>query len=210
MSGQGVVETVSCMRIQKRDPIDKNDQPTCSKRLKVDTQNSGNKEHRCNGKGLCKCRGFDPQFQGNNSTKLERANITMERQRYKRGRSMGVQTDFDIRQSASSSNGQHSASHLHSENTTDNSDKLISQRNSESENQTTSNEDQSTFNQDDGGGGGAASVGGSGGGGVSISSTQNEENRTVNNNTTNENHIEQVFYLDFAILFFYVNSSYFH
>ena len=98
------------MRIQKRNP-DQTDQPTCSKRLKVDTfggvdhgDNSDNNKDgkRCNGKGQCKCRGFDPQFQCTNSTKLERANISMQRQHYRRGRNMGVQTDFDMSDTTSS------------------------------------------------------------------------------------------------------------
>ena len=98
------------MRIQKRNP-DQTDQPTCSKRLKVDTfggvdhgdNNDNNKDgKRCNGKGQCKCRGFDPQFQCTNSTKLERANISMQRQHYRRGRNMGVQTDFDMSDTTSS------------------------------------------------------------------------------------------------------------
>ena len=125
-SGEGVVETVSCIRIQRRESADNvesesNNEPTCSKRLKVDSPNvqsskgtltENHKDSRdspitneeetqdhpsvekCT-VGYCTCKDFNSELQCGNSTKLERENVSLERRNPQRCESRGIQTDFD-------------------------------------------------------------------------------------------------------------------
>jgi len=116
-SGQGVVETVSCIRIQRRDSSDnveaESSEPTCSKRLKLDSSNvhaskgtltedntaslddsTVEPTEKCTVEH-CACKDFNSELQCGNSTKLERENISLERRNALRCESRGIQTDFD-------------------------------------------------------------------------------------------------------------------
>ena len=104
-SGQGVVATVSCMRMHRRDSESETNEntPTCSKRLKLDASashtscSSATGSSRFDGmrneRKMNDHEHFVKEIRQGNSTKLERTNLTLQRQSLRR--SIGNQTNID-------------------------------------------------------------------------------------------------------------------